>query len=71
MSTRARSLLLAIASVSVRLAGYPWAAEILAVAASATVTLGMLRSASFRAPTRVVSPAPGVPAPAGSSVAAH
>ena len=71
MSNRARSLLLSIASICVRLAGQPLAAEILAVAAIATITLGAQRDARFRTPLSVGSIAHGVPPSAGSSVAAR
>ena len=69
MSTRARSLLLSITSICVRLAGQPLAAEILAVAAIAMITLGAQRDASFRRPTPVGSTAHGVQPSAGSVAA--
>ena len=70
VSTRAQSLLLSIGSICVRLTGHQAAADVLSIAALATLTLGLHRDMSFPSPTRVGSITHGV-ASAESSVVAR
>lgn len=69
MSPRVGSLLLSIASICVRVTGQFAAADILGVAALATITFGVQRDATFQTAARSVAMPRRVAPPADSSVA--
>ena len=71
MTPRVGSLLLSIASIYVRLTGHVAAADLIWVAALATITFGVQRDTSFQTVARTATIRSRVPPPADSSVAAR
>ena len=71
MSPRVGSLLLLITSICVRLAGQVAVAEVIWLAALATISFGVQRDASFQTVARTATIPSRVPPPADSSVAAR
>jgi len=71
VSPRVGCLLLSIASICVRLTGQFAAAEVIWLAALATITFGVQRDASFQTVARTAAIPSRVPPPADSSVAAR